>query len=461
MTSVIPVSTLVTYQRWTCRIFDNWHHLWATGVQHLPDFVQNTFIILGYIGLLLIVFEAGLSTDITLLYTNVLLSSVVALSGVIFPVGISMLLLSYGYGYTLLQAFGAGTALCSTSLGTTLALLRPELRRTRTGAILLSAALLDDIIGLIFAAIIPNLPYEGSNSSSIIPWHIIARPILVSFGFGFLTFMGAYSGRKLLSLADASPWRKTLYTGHVQLFITIATLSGFVAGAKYAGTSELFGAYLAGTFLAHVFPSPAYASTSETSAVSPHNPDAGLHTPGSAFAVYILPLLQRFLSPIFFASIGTALPIRSLVLVDGSRRVIWRGIVYSLLMIIAKAVVGLWILVWPDRQSGHGWCGTRPKQPRNDDANEPNRDVSPSKGDDEDTPVIIPRTRSAALVGLAMVARGEIALIVAQLARPLLAGDAPSGSQASEPFAVVIWAILVTTVGGAVGVGLLLRSWDR
>jgi hypothetical protein len=70
--------------------------------------------------------------------------------------------------------------------------------------------------------------------------------------------------------------------------------------------------------------------------------------------------------------------------------------------------------------------------------------------------------RSAFLLGIAMVARGEIALIVAQIARPLLVSmsDTNGGASStdSEPFAVVIWAILVSTVGGAIGVGLVLRT---
>ena len=68
----------------------------------------------------------------------------------------------------------------------------------------------------------------------------------------------------------------------------------------------------------------------------------------------------------------------------------------------------------------------------------------------------LPPARSAALLGVAMVARGEIALIVAQLARGLLVSGVDE-----EPFAVVIWGILVSTLGGALCVGMLLRSWAK
>jgi len=66
--------------------------------------------------------------------------------------------------------------------------------------------------------------------------------------------------------------------------------------------------------------------------------------------------------------------------------------------------------------------------------------------------------RAAGLLGLAFVGRGEVALIVAELARPILFKNVDANGDA-EPFVVVIWAILLSPVGGALGVGLLLRSW--
>ena len=428
----------------------------------LPTYIQSTFIILGYIGLILLVFEAGLSTNISLLYHNIFVSLAVALCGVLFPIATSLLLLHFGYGYTTLQAFGAGASLCSTSLGTTLALLRPELRETRTGAVLMSAALLDDIAGLVLAAIIQSLPYKGSSSSSTISWHTIARPILVSFAFAFGTPAFAYLLCKITSKVPPT-WKKLIFSGRFQLFLIVSVLSGFVVGAKYAGTSELFGAYLSGAFLSYVFQLPFQTPVSESQSRIT-SPDA--LTPSETFTKYLLPLLHHIFSPIFFASIGSALPIRSLVFADGSRRVIWRGLVYSLLMILTKAVVGIWLLVWPDHHSGLGWCGarknSRTKKPSNTSENKgstPSRHVVDEGQRISSAPVAgLSRAHSATLIGLSMVARGEIALIVVQLARPLLLGGTP---QQTEPYAVVIWAILVTTVSGALGVGFLLRSWDR
>ncbi|KAJ7768677.1 Cation/H+ exchanger [Mycena maculata] len=386
----------------------------------LPETVQSTFIVLGYVGLVLIVFEAGLSTNISLLFDNILLSCAVALSGMVMPVALSMLLLRFGYGYTTLQSFAAGAALSSTSLGTTLTVLKPEYRSTRTGTVLLAAALLDDIGGLVIAAILSRLSsYGTSSSSSSIPWYIVVRPILVSFGFAFGVPIFAFISRYIVQ-KGAFPEKLGLFACNTQLFIAVATLSGFVAGAGYAGTSQLFGAYLAGAYLTYVF-----------SPLSPAVPEApgSRPAPASAFDHHIAPILEVFFSPLFFASIGGALPVRSLGSANGSSRVVWRGIVYAMLMGLAKAVVGLWMLVWPDRGAGRR-CEPLPRPPHPD----------------------FTAPRSAALVGLAMIARGEIALIVAEISRPLLGITSP------EPFALVIWAILLNTAGGAIFVGFLLRE---
>ncbi|KAJ7016237.1 Cation/H+ exchanger [Mycena alexandri] len=386
----------------------------------LSEAIQSTFITLGYIGLLLIVFEAGLSTNISLFFDNILLSCAIAISGMILPVALSMLLLCFGFGYPPLQAFAAGAALSSTSLGTTLTVLQPEYRQTRTGTVLMAAALLDDIGGLVIAGILAQLASYGASSTPI-PWYIVVRPILVSFGFGFGVPFFAFISRYIIDRAKVlQKWG--LFAPNFQLFILVVTLSGFVAGAKYAGTSELFGGYLAGAYLAYVFGHPG-------TTVAP---------PVLAFHTHIMPMLQVLFSPLFFASIGSALPIRSLGSVNGSSRVVWRGLVYSLLM-----------------ASGHGWFG-RPVVRRvasitNDDTEPP---ASSEPGIPElDPGFIFTRTRSAALVGLAMIARGEIALIVAEIARPLLV---VRGS--SEPFAIVIWATLLNTAAGAILVGFLLKK---
>ncbi|PBL03117.1 hypothetical protein ARMGADRAFT_1003913 [Armillaria gallica] len=355
----------------------------------LPTDAQTTFQIMGYIGLLLIVFEAGLSTDMSLLYKNIWLSLLVALTvygspgfrrrcSIVFHVP------WYNIGFI-------------------------ESRDKENEDRCLSAALIDDVVGLVIAAIISEISSVDEASVSI-KWQTIVRPIMVSVAFGLFTFIASRFLRFLVFRLPAA-WKDRLRTQHVQLFMLVSVLAGYVAGANYSGTSELFGAYLAGTLLSHVFALSSHEECEDK--IEDHQ----IITPIHAFTIYIIPILQVLLSPLFFASIGAALPIRSLGSVHGSHKVVWRGIIYSLLMGVAKAAVGVWMLVWPERDDG---------------------------------PHILTIMQSATLLGTAMVARGEIALIVAEIARPIFGDD--------EPFAVVVWAILLNTVGGAVGVGLVLRA---
>lgn len=60
---------------------------------------QSTFLALGYIGLILIIFEGGLGARLDLLKKNLFLSMIGAATGVLFPIGLSYLLLYLGFGY--------------------------------------------------------------------------------------------------------------------------------------------------------------------------------------------------------------------------------------------------------------------------------------------------------------------------------------------------------------------------
>lgn len=169
-----------------------------------------------------------------------------------------------------------------------------------------------------------------------------------------------------------------------------------------------------------------------------------------------------------------------------SHRVVWRGIIYSILMVIAKMAVGLWMLIWP--ASGHPTSRSSllPVDKTPPSVNGKRQTLVYPSGAGEETPeasMTSPepsRVRSALLLGVAMVARGEIALIIAQLARPLLVDSDVTSSTISstddtgnsviatttpvpdeEAFAVVIWAVLLSTVVGALGVGVLLAVWEK
>lgn len=225
---------------------------WGTpGGKILTPEAQDAIVQLGYIGLILLVFEGGLSTSFSSLKANFLPSTLVAITGIGVPMGLSFALTPL-IGASSLQAFAAGAALCSTSLGTTFTLLATSgLSSTRLGVILTSAAMMDDVVGLIMVQVISNL---GSSSLDAVT---IIRPVFVSLAFATLLplmcrFVVLPATRVIASEREQRPgsWTSRM-AGHELTALSIHTviLVGSVTGATYAGTSGLLGAYIAGAMI--------------------------------------------------------------------------------------------------------------------------------------------------------------------------------------------------------------------
>lgn len=77
---------------------------------------EQVIVQLGYLGLILLVYEGGLNTDFKFLKANAGLSVMVVLTGICLPIAFAFCLQSLASA-TPLQAFAAGAALCSTSSG--------------------------------------------------------------------------------------------------------------------------------------------------------------------------------------------------------------------------------------------------------------------------------------------------------------------------------------------------------
>ena len=218
------------------------------GAKWLDKGTEQIIVQLGYLGLILLVYEGGLNTNFRSLKSNLGLSVLVALTGICFPIAFAFCLQSLASA-TPLQAFAAGAALCSTSLGTTFTILNTSgLTNTRLGTVLTSAAMMDDVVGLVLVQVISKL---GSNSSSIHPITVV-RPIAVSIGLIlFVVLTCRYMVKPVFSLIHGIGSSAVMRIVRKQpdeavLIAHTALLFGLVAAASYAGTSNLFAAYLAG-----------------------------------------------------------------------------------------------------------------------------------------------------------------------------------------------------------------------
>ena len=218
------------------------------GAKWLDEGTEKVIMQLGYLGLIFLVYEGGLNTNFKSLKANAAISILVASTGVCLPIAFAFCLRSLASA-TSLQAFAAGAALCSTSLGTTMSILSSSgLSDTRLGTVLMSAAMMDDVVGLVLVQVISKLGLGSSSFHAI----TVVRPVVVSIGLALFVFLTClYLVKPLSSLIDDLGLSAVMRVMQKQpdeaaLLAHAALLFGSVAAASYAGTSNLFAAYLAG-----------------------------------------------------------------------------------------------------------------------------------------------------------------------------------------------------------------------
>ncbi|KAF5018637.1 hypothetical protein F66182_9387 [Fusarium sp. NRRL 66182] len=484
---------------------------WATpGAKWLSRDIENAVMALGYIGLILIVFEGGLSTSFKSLMANIGLSSAVAATGIILPIGLSFATMSM-LNAAPLQAFAAGAALCSTSLGTTFTILGTSgLSSTRLGVVLTSAAMMDDVVGLIMVQVISNLGGGDSFDAAT-----VVRPVMVSLAFAIVVpvlckFIVAPFTIRLNSLREANPSAKVsklLGLRQIAFAIHTAYLLGIVIGATFAGTSSLLAAYIAGATISwwdsevphlQVQPSASQSSASTEAANTRNSTAEAISTlepsmeGGSGLEIYHHYYEAAVEPDTIHASVGFSIPITKLF----SGPIVWRGLIYTVLMTIAKLACGLWLISFTEPFRGFAQLIHKftPKLKRNPKVlvpgaqctDNPSSSASPDRDGtiqqteahdavslgplgDADAPQSSPQMRNstpkpenplslypACIVGIGMVARGEIGYLISALAESRGIFGRPSNGQPSELFLIVTWAITLCTVIGPISVGLVV-----
>ncbi|GAB1521260.1 hypothetical protein RhiTH_004352 [Rhizoctonia solani] len=356
-----------------------------------------------------------------------------------------MVVLHFGYHYAVLESFVVGASLSATSLGTTFAIMssfrfptphnhpqanirdvdltepssaskdQSNLGETRAGTILMGAALLDDIVGLVISSVVSNLGPRDTESR-ITGW-AISRPIISSAGMLFVTFfLAKYIGPRFIRFLcgalprdlSSSKWAHQL--PNVALFLFIAVVSAYVTIAHYIGSSMLIGAFCAGSLMSHCW-----------KLIQAHaNSDAIVHWSPHTSYHRIAPVQNYVLAPFFFASIGAAIPVPSLFQATTA----WRGVLYSAIMVVAKVLAGAWLPLWATFEHlvhPHSQVRSTPSWP------------------------------AGLFVGFALVTRGEIGLLILNIAQA-------EGLVGEEAFGVGIWAVVLSTLLGPIGVGRLLQT---
>lgn len=245
----------------------------------IPQESMNLLNHISEIGVIVLMFEAGLETDIKELKKTGLASFIIALIGVIVP-----LLGGFGLAYVYnkentldtpiyLQNLFIGIILTATSVSITVETLK-ELGKlsTKSGNAILGAAIIDDILGIIALTIVTSLASPNSGGSGgvgivllkILGFLIFAGIVCVAFHLFMNKWCAAESGKDLRR--------------YVIISFVFCLLVSYCAEVFF-GVADITGAFFAGVAIAHT-PKSEYI-TSRFNTLS-----------------YLL------LSPVFFASIG-------------------------------------------------------------------------------------------------------------------------------------------------------------
>jgi len=205
---------------------------------------------IGKIGVLLILFMAGLETDLPGMRRSGKAGAAAAVGGVILPFGAGMALgLASGMGA--LQAAFVGTILTATSVSVSVMTLW-ELGRLKSpvGQGILSAAVLDDLLGILCLTVVLGFAREGTAL-----WIVILKILgflVVGVPFGWLVLPPVLSRARRLKAPESL------------LGVSFGVLFIYAAGAELCGVEPVIGAYLAGFCLSRTAFSRAISERVET-----------------------------------------------------------------------------------------------------------------------------------------------------------------------------------------------------
>lgn len=195
------------------------------------------------------------------------------MTGLLTPILLSLIILHLAFDFTLLQAFAAGSALSTTSLGTTFTVIsQAGFGDTRLGAVLTSAAITDDVVGLILLQVIVSLgqatasDHDAVGQSAAIGW-AIGRPLLASMAMLVVSY-----GLMKLAMVPMYRWITSNLQNHlVPRWHTYNVSATSLHRTNYSILTSLLPhrQLIVALLVAHAYCAVASASGSERHIVSP------------------------------------------------------------------------------------------------------------------------------------------------------------------------------------------------
>ncbi len=346
----------------------------------VPD---ATLYLLAEIGILLLLFEVGLETDIGQMAKVGVQSSLVAITGVVVPGFLGYWISNSLLGLSFVISLFVGGTLVATSIGITVRVLVDlKKHQTKTAKVVLGAAVLDDIVGVVILAILYDFAVKGQvnlfNAAKVLGFittFLIIAPVIAKLLMPVIA-----------RLSSASRTKGMIPTLIISLILSMAVISHKI------GAPEILGSFAAGVALARRFFLPFGSAMDHYS-----------HELAEKIEKNMKPIINLFV-PIFFVVVGASINLR---VIDFTSATFWymAGLL-TLGAIISKMVSGVW-----------------------------------AEGN----------FRTKLSTGIAMVPRGEVGLIFAEVGKK-------SGIFDDMIYAVIVFVVALTTLFAPVALRFVMRG---
>lgn len=208
---------------------------------------QSDFLVqMAEIGVILLMFSAGLETDLKELVKTGPIATLIACAGVFVPLAAGTVLYMMFYGWAAVgtehfyKALFIGCILTATSVSITVQSLREMGRlKGKVGTTILSAAIIDDIIGIIVLTFVIGFKNPDSN-----PGKVILNTVL----FFIMAIVLGIISYKIFKLLD----NRYPHTRRIPIIsLAFCLILSYVA-EHYFGIADITGAYVAGIILCSI-----------------------------------------------------------------------------------------------------------------------------------------------------------------------------------------------------------------
>ena len=208
---------------------------------------QSDFILqMAEIGVILLMFSAGLETDLKELMKTGPIAALIACAGVFIPLVLGALYYMIFYGFApwgsneFYEAVFIGTILTATSVSITVQSLKEMGKlKGRVGTTILSAAIIDDVIGIIVLTFVIGFKNPDSKPSTVVINTILF--FVLAVGVGFISY-------KVFKWVD----KRYPHTRRIPIAgLAYCFIMSYVA-EQYFGIADITGAYVAGIILCSI-----------------------------------------------------------------------------------------------------------------------------------------------------------------------------------------------------------------